>query len=377
MTSALPAAYAAPAVRRSARIRPFVDADILEVARVHRAAFKLDGEPRLDSYRDYFRSVFLGAQARNGALPSLVHEEGDGRVTGFVGLLPRRMVINGRRYHAVVSSQFIVDPLSQVGLVALRLAKAYLEGPQDLSIADEANDVSRKIWEGLGGVTATLLSMYWTRPLRPVRLATSCLRGRRGFAPFAAAATPFAAAADAMAARLPGSHFRQVAPAVDAEELDGRTAAAHVRDVCNSTTLRVEYDEATCQWLLDRVAHRGDGGRRLSALVKRGSTVLGWYIAHLDRDGVADVSQLAACPASIDVVLDHLFYQAWRHGAVSVTGRLDARFIQALSDHYCLFHRRGPWVLVKSNKPELLRALETGATAFSRFDGEWSLRYQP
>ena len=74
-------------------------------------------------------------------------------------------------------------------------------------------------------------------------------------------------------------------------------------------------------------------------------------------------------------VLDHLFYHAWRQGAVAVTGRLDPRFMQALSDKYCLLHRRGPWVLVKANKPELVRAFETGTAWFSRLDGEWSLRF--
>jgi hypothetical protein len=258
----------------------------------------------------------------------------------------------------------------------LRLAKAYLEGPQDLSIADEANDVSRKIWEGLGGTTAMLLSIYWTRPLRPARLAMSCLRQRPGFAACAAAGSPLASVADSVAARLPGSHFRLVKPAVAAEHLCARTVVAQTPEFCGPA-LRVEYDERVVQWLLDRAATRTSGGRVLNAVVKNGSTIAGWYIAHLDRDGVADVAQLAASPSSIDAVLDHLFYHAWRAGAVSVTGRLDARFMQALSDKYCLFHRRGPWVLVKANTPELLHSLQSGATCFSRFDGEWSLRFQP
>jgi hypothetical protein len=141
--------------------------------------------------------------------------------------------------------------------------------------------------------------------------------------------------------------------------------------------LRVDYDEPTLQWLLDRAANRTVGGRLLGAVVKNGAAVLGWYIAHLDRDGTADVAQLAARPDSIHDVLDHLFYQAWRQGAISATGRLDARFMQALSDKYCFFHRRGPWVLIRAKRPELLHAFDTGTTSFSRLDGEWSLRYQP
>jgi hypothetical protein len=138
----------------------------------------------------------------------------------------------------------------------------------------------------------------------------------------------------------------------------------------------MKYDERECQWLLDRSRQRW-GGRALNALVKNGSQVLGWYIAHLTPGGVVDVAQLKASPATIHALLDHLFYDAWRNGGVTVTGRLEPRFMQALSDKYCVFHRRGPWVLIKANKPELLNALDSGAACFSRFDGEWSLRFHP
>lgn len=376
MTPALFASDSPPFVsRRTECIRRFVEGDIPQVARLHRAAFRLGDSPGLGSYHDYFTRVFLENPAGDGPLPSLVYQENDGRIVGFVGLVPRQMAINGHHFQAVVSSQFIVDPTSHVGLVALRLAKAYLEGPQDLSIADEANDVSRKIWEGLGGTTALLLSIYWTRPLRPARLAMSYLRQRPGFAPLAAAASPLATVADTLATRLSGSHFHQSKPSVSAEDLCGRTVLTHVPEFCGTTSLRVEYDDRTFQWLLDRAANRSAGGCLLKATLRNGQEIVGWYICHLDREGVADVAQLAARPSSIHDVLDHLFYHAWRQGAVAVTGRLDPRFMQALSDKYCLFHRRGPWVLIKAKKPELLQSFQTGNACFSRFDGEWSLRF--
>src|SRR5918996_2295114 len=162
--------------RRMGHVRPFVEGDIPQVARMHRVVFKLGDSVPLESYRDYFKQVFVDNPAGEGALPSLVYEDDDGRILGFVGLVPRRIGMNGYRFQAVVSSQFIVDPAGPVGLVALRLLKTYLEGPQDLSIADEANDVSRRIWEGLGGTTALLLSIYWTRALRPARFGLSFLR---------------------------------------------------------------------------------------------------------------------------------------------------------------------------------------------------------
>ncbi len=365
---------AAPAASQRSAVRPFVEADIPQVVAVHRAAFRLGQGPGADVYRDYFVRTFLDHDAAQGPISSLVYEENDGRISGFVGLVPRRVAFDGRQYQAVFSSQFIVDPGCHVGLVALRLAKAYLEGPQDLSIADEANDVSRRIWEGLGGTTALLLSLYWTRPLRPGRLAVSYARQRPGLAPLAMAGEWLAAAADGVAVRVPGSQFRLCRPSATAAPLSGHTVVSETRELCGAATVRVEYDERTFQQLLDRAGVNAAGGRMVSAVVKDGSTTLGWYVARLDRDGACELAQLSASPSSIHAVLDHLFFQAWRAGALCVTGRLDPRFMQALSDKYCLFHRRGPWFLIKTDRPELRQALDSGVSSLSRLDGEWSLR---
>jgi hypothetical protein len=358
---------------RTGSVRHFVEGDIAQVARLHRTAFRLADPPAMAAYHAYFKDVFLEKPA--GQVRSLVFEEDDGRIVGFVGLVPRRVVVGDHRFQAVVSSQFIVDPASRVGLVTVRLARAYLEGPQDLSIADEANEASRVIWERLGGTTALLLSIHWTRPLRPARFAMSYLRRRRGLARLAAAASPLAAAADLLATRLPGSHFHQASPSTSADDLKAQTILTHAPELCDRRFLRTEYDERTLQWLLDRAGNRSAGGRLLKATLRDAQKTRGWYICHLSRDGIGDVAQLAATPSSIHDVLDHLFYRAWRHGAIAVTGRLDPQFMQALSDKHCLFHRRGPWVLVKAKTPELLRLFQTGDTCFSRLDGEWSLRF--
>jgi hypothetical protein len=87
-----------------------------------------------------------------------------------------------------------------------------------------------------------------------------------------------------------------------------------------------------------------------------------------------DLLQLTAKPESIDHVLDHLIYQSWQDGAIAVTGRMEPRFVQALSDKYCFFHRRGPWMLIKTRHPDLLRSFLSGAACFSRLDGERALR---
>jgi hypothetical protein len=355
------------------RVRRFTRYDVPRVTRLHQTVFPQNGERRSeDDYSAYFNNVYLENPAGVERFPSLVYEDDAGQIAGFLGVVHRRVVLDDCRYEAAVSSQFIVDPQASVALVAVKLARAFLEGPQDLSIADEATDAARAVWERLGGSTALLHSLYWTRPLRPARLGLSFARERKPLAPFAIALTPFASAIDALVTYIPGSHFRQPEPSAQAEELSAHTALAYAPELYRGT-LWVEYDEPTFQWLLDRATARG--GHVLKHAFRNGLDVVGWYICHLDEAGHAEVAHLAATPASIKDVLDHLFYHAWRHGATSVSGRVDPRFMQALSDHYCVLHRRGPWVLIKTTKPELLSAFQTGKASISPLDGEWSLRF--
>jgi hypothetical protein len=360
------------------RSRAFAETDIPQVARLHNAVFT-PRERRARDGRDarhaYFKNVFLDNPWRDPALTSLVYEEADGRISGFLGVVPRRMSMRGQQLVAAISTQFIIAPDARNTLAAVQLARTFLEGPQDLSITDEANDAARKIWEGLGGTTALLQSIHWTRPVRPARFALSFARKRRALAPLAAVAGPLSRIVDVLATRVPCSHLFQSRPPVLADALRLDTVLAAIQE-CTGGSLRVEYDHRAFCWLLERAAVRRPDAALHTVLIRNQElSVIGWYLYSLHPNGVADVLQIAAKPGAVDLVLDHLFYGAWRQGATAVTGRVEPRFLQALSDKYCLFHRRGPWMLVSAKKREVVQAFAVGDVFFSRFDGEWCLGF--
>src|SRR5438093_7865384 len=151
------------------QVRPFVEKDIPQVADLHRRVFPTGDHLscRMErSYTSYFREIFLNNPWYDEDLPSLVYQDSDGAIVGFLGVMPRWMSVRGRPIQAAISSQFIVEPDRRSTLAAVQLTKAFLSGPQDLSIADEANDSSRRLWHRAGGVTARLYSLYWRRLLR-------------------------------------------------------------------------------------------------------------------------------------------------------------------------------------------------------------------
>jgi len=133
---------------KSARIRPFASDDVGQVARLHHSLYRCSEDYSRDmdlAYASFFHDVYLGNPWYEEELSSLVYEDADGKITGFLGVMPRSMRIDGRPVQAAVSSMFMVEPNSRSSLAALQLMKAFMSGPQDLSLADEATEGARKL----------------------------------------------------------------------------------------------------------------------------------------------------------------------------------------------------------------------------------------
>lgn len=357
-------------------IRPLRPEDIPEVARLHRRVF---GPAQSDAdavqREAYLRRVFLPAAGEGAIVTSRVYEE-RGRVVGFLGVVPRDMRYMGKPVLAAVSSQFIVDPDYRASLVGIQLMRDYFEGPQDLSITDEANDSARTLWEGFGGRTAFLYSLSWSRPLRPARYALSVLGGRKEWALFASAARPVASLLDAMAVAIPGSRLRP--PGTDrCEEAAGEEQLWRaLREFPWKETLIPDYDSAAWMEMLHRAQAKREAGAFHRMVVKNGRReTLGWYLYYLQPGGTSEVVQLVADRHSGQTVLNHLLQHAWDGGAAAVSGRLHPQWMPVLSQNRSVFYR-GPWVLVHSRRPDLLQTFGDGTAFFSRLEGEWCLRYR-
>src|SRR5213596_417530 len=183
----------------------------------------------------YFREILFDNPWRDLDLPSWLAEE-DGRIAGFAGVMPRRMLFRGRSIRVAVGCQFMVDPNRRNGLTALQLARAALSGTQDLFIADGANELSRQMWTGLGGTAPLLYNLHWTRPLRPVRFALSLLEERRALPPaLTLPARPLGALADALAARLRPNRLDREDVGLAEDALDAAAMLAHLSDVADGS----------------------------------------------------------------------------------------------------------------------------------------------
>jgi hypothetical protein len=347
------------------------EGDIHEVADLHLRIMR--GNERMaplraQAHREYFSKVFLENPWRAEPLRSLVNEE-DGKITGFLGVLPRRLTMNGQSLLCAVSSQFIVDPASRHRLTAIKLLKAYFAGPQDVSIADEANHGSRKIWEMMGGQIALLQSMSWLCPLRPMQAALAMSGGR-----LARALRPVARIGDGVLARFPGNPFRRSAPRLEAETLTPAALAQCMESV--RAPLRPVYDAVSAAWLFERGREKNNGEelRRILLRNAAGETA-GWYIYCPNRGGVCVLLQMHAAPGYTREVAEHMMHDAFANGGAAVSGRNEAEFLPDLAQHFKALWRPARWMAIHSRRQDVLDAFHRGDAFFSRLDGEWSTHF--
>jgi hypothetical protein len=303
--------------------------------------------------------------------------EEDGRIIGVYGVMPRPMLLRGRPIRVAVSCLFMVDPQRGKGLPALQLGKACLSGPQDLTLADGAHGLSRRLWMGIGGTVPLLYCLHWTRPLRPARYVLSVLEERAALPrPLTLAARPLGTLVDALASRLRQNRFYREESELTDDALDSAAMLAHLPEMFNGHALQPVYNARALAWLLEQTARKTSlGPLRARAVLDGARRLVGWYIYYVAKGGVSEVVQLAARNGSFDGVLQRLLADAWRHGAAAVRGRLDPRYALELANRQCWLRTDGTWTLVHSRHAQIMAAIQQGDAFLSRLEGEWWLRW--
>lgn len=352
-------------------IRPLERRDIAEVASLYESVVRSGSRTSAPELVRYFERTLLDHPWVDPQVPSLVYETTHGAIAGFIGSHVRRLRMGDTALRVSYGGQLVSDPAVRNRGVGALLVRSFLNGPQDLTLTDGATPDVRQIFERLGGATAFLASINWTRFFRPARFAGEFLLQRRGDSRWKPLIAPLARPLDAIARKVAPTFLRPAPPSTGDEVLTPRLLVDELRKLAGDQ-LHVAYDEEFLGWVFDEMARVQTRGELVHRLVRDAhGEALGGYVAYFKRGGAGEVLWLDARPRRVGAVMDHLFLHAWRKGAALLQGRLEAPLFEAVASRGC-YLRHSARVLVHSHRhPELVQALSTGAGRLSRMDGEW------
>ena len=347
-------------------LRSLEAGDIPQVVRLRRRVFG-QSEHRSDTTLGrYYHTLFFENPWHDKRYPSLIQEDADGEILGFVGAIPRPMLFGTERITAVTSTELMVTPEAR-GLVGPKLLRRLFDGPQHLTYSDRSNDQARALYEGLGGSAALWYSLYWSVSINGARISYET----------AAGGTPRSAAARALSFasrsldRLSNASMTHNKIATQDEPLAPETVMSLMRRLAGKNTLVPEYETHSFSWLIQRLSETEKSRRVVTAQVIHGDEPIGWFIYVIRPDGEIDLVQMAALPGREGMTLDHLIYHARAEGGTVLRGRLDRRFAPLISQRGLPLTLGQPWTVVQASRSDVATQFLAGNAFFSRLDAEW------
>lgn len=354
------------------KVRPFKKDDIPQAVELNTKLFPMSINLLRETQEFLFNEVCFNNPWQNPDITSLVYEEANGRISGFLSVIPRHMEMDGKPITVAVSQHLMVD---RTPLASLQLFKKFLSGPQDLSFTDMAIDVAKKIWERLEGTTIYSHSIYWRRPLRPLGFALSFLKKGKPISTLLTATKPALKVCDSIVNKISLLPFHFSKPNLIAEDLTTEFFLEKLPRFTADWKLKPVYSPQTIQWLFKMLMDEKRFGNFQKIILRDAeNNVIGWYLYNLKPGGRSEVIQIVGSENNIKQVLDHLFYHAWKGGSVELCGRLEPKFMKAFTEKNCLFMPGRNWMLAHSRDPKIIQTLHAGDAFLTRLEGDlWLL----
>ncbi len=326
------------------------------------------------SLETHLADVYLSHPWYDPDVAARVHVNGEGRVTGFIGVFPGRFEFRGASFRAAIAGTLMAEDPEADPLAGARLLRSVIKGRQDISISETTNPLSQGLWERLGGTVVPLLSLDWLRVFRPGGAALSLLTERM---PGAVLLAPAAWAGDwlgrrwANGALLPAAPSSRLIRQADPPEAD---FVAAVRELAFRAELHPSWGSGEdVRWLLGHATRKERYGSVRRTIVRDAKGALaGCYIYHGKPGGTGRVLQVLARADAVEDVVDCLLYEADEAGLSALRGRLSPQLADALLTRNCVFAHRASTMIHTAND-DLAGAVKRGEAMITGLAGEsWS-----
>lgn len=347
-------------------VRKFQKDDIPQIIELNKRLFPESAPLSSEEQKRIFDEACFNNPWYDPDISSLIYVESDGRISGFMAVIPREMVFNGQKLRVGVSQHMMSDKST---LASLQLKKHFFNGPQDLAFTDRGVDVSRIIWERLGGDTVYNGSIYWRRPFRPLSFVSTVINKRKTIKN--KIIDPLITAGDKIITNFPYNPVKPKQPSGYTKDLTVDEFLNSLPRFSSMRKLQPVYNQKSISWLFEMLQkEKRFGVFRKKAVYDNENRLLGWYIYNLKPAGRSEVIQIAADSRTINNVLAHLYHEAWEGKTVELFGRLDPHFMKEFSDRFNLFTPGRNWMCIHSKNKDILNAIHSGDAFLSRLEGD-------
>ncbi len=357
-------------------VRPVIEADIPAVAAMFQRILRKSSDAPTPALEAYLKAIFLDAADFDPGLASKVHVRDDASVSGFLGVLPLGMEMDGKPLRAAVCGSFMVEAHEDDPFAGARLLRDVLAGPQDLSFSETSNDVSTAMWRRMRARVFPDYSLEWVRVMRPATFAAEMAAGR--FAPMRAL-KPLAAPFDALARRGGSAdeqawwNYRPLAGKadgfIDAEGSDDELVEL-IPGFLTSFALRPRWNSDQLRTMLSHARRKAIHGERVQRIIRtKAGKPVGMFIYYGDARRIGRVVQIMAVPGQEGTVIDRLLKHADERGMAAMRGRTQPALLDAMIGRKFAFVHASSTV-VHSQKPELIEAFASGSAFANGLAGE-------
>jgi hypothetical protein len=361
-------------LQRLSRIRPLDRDDLAAVARLFQTMLRKTREPATPDLEQYLGSVFLAGPDTDPEIISHVHVGADETVNGFIGVLPLPMMVSGRSVRGALCGTLMVENHAADPFAGARLMRAFLGGPQDLSLTETANDVSTMMWRKLRGTVLPDYSLEWLRIIRPAGFAAALAASAVGPARLL---SPMARPLDALVRRRPSTwaHLAGTIPNGTAEsvEVDDGETVALLTGLTESFAARPAWRPESLARIVAESRRKANHGKMVRRkVIGRDGRTLGLFIYHGDPGRIGRVLQVLFQPGQAGAVLDSMLADAAERGLVALRGRTMPALLEAmLGRRFFFLHASSS--IVQARDAALLEPFVSGKAFFNGFAGEsWS-----
>lgn len=319
----------------------------------------------------YLHDILFDHPWYDDELRSKVFVSSSGHVQGFIGVFPARFELEGRPLRAAFAGSMMVEEPDDNPLAGARLLRAFLAGPQDISLTETANATALAMWQKLSLPLDVGYSLNWIRIFRPAAAAVNVMRKISGATGLL---RPFASMADTVAEKMRLSSLR-VLPTPGARRVEFRDATpSEFRDAAlvlkDAFPLRPQWDLQSLDWLIGQASRKRKYGPPSWRIAETRSGKLAAAYVYFGRPGGIGWLLQALCdPAVAGDLVDDLFGHADAAGCAGLRGGAHPWLTPELITRKTTFHGRS-FYLAHARDKSLLLPIQAGRALINGLAGE-------